>query len=170
MKVNKCKLILVKEKEIEYEKLNSPNTIYDFLVNKLELTKEPEEVVVMLALDNKNKLISCCEVSHGTLDRSMLSPRDVYKRALVANAKSIVLAHNHPTGSITPSMEDKIITSNLKEAGKILDVKFLDHIIVGEKGYYSFYEESPDLVVSEECSKFYNQYEDKKNNDMERSL
>ena len=69
------------------------------------------------------------------------------------------------------TLSEKIkATSNLKEAGKILDVKFLDHIIVGEKGYYSFYEESPDLVVSEECSKFYNQYEDKKNNDMERSL
>ena len=172
MKVNKCKLILVKEKELDYEKLNSPDTIYDFLVNKMELHKEPEEVVVMLALDNKNRLMSCCEISHGTLNSAMVSPRDVYKRALVANAKSIIIAHNHPTGSVTPSLEDKIITSSLKEAGKVLDVKLLDHIIVGDKRYYSFYEENPDLIFSEECNKFYNQYEieEKKINNTERSL
>lgn len=171
MKVNKCKLILVKEKELECEKLNTPDDIYEFLKDSVQLDKEPEEVVFMLALDNKKKLICCCEVSRGGIDRAVLSPRDVYKRALVANAKSIVIAHNHPAGTTTPSIEDKVVTRALKEAGEILDVKLLDHIIIGEKGYYSFYEESPDLVVKEESELFYsNQYMDKKKYDTERSL
>lgn len=171
MKVNKCKLILIKDKELEYEKLNTPEDIYEFLRDSMELNKEPEEVVVMLALDNKKKLISCCEVSRGAIDRAVLSPRDVYKRALVANAKSIVIAHNHPSGTTTPSIEDKFVTRILKEAGEILDVKLLDHIIVGENNYYSFYEESPDLIVKEESEQFYsNQYMDRKKYDSERSL
>jgi len=170
MKVNKCKLILVKEKEIEYEKLNSSTAVYEFLVNQLKINKEPEEVMILLALDNQNKLICCCEVAHGSLDKAVLSPRDVYKRALVANAKSIIIAHNHPSGNELPSFADKLITTSLRDAGTILDVKLLDHIIVGDKTYYSFYEKNPNLVFSEECSNLYNQHKVKKQTATERSI
>lgn len=171
MKLSKCKLILIKEKEFEYEKLNNPTAIYNFLRDSIKLNEEPEEVVIMLALDNKKKLLCCCEVSRGGIDSAVLSPRDVYKRALVANAKSIIIAHNHPAGSINPSFEDKIITEKIKDAGEILDVSLLDHIIVGEKGYYSFFENNPDLIIKDETKKFYNnQTENKEKYGMERSL
>ena len=170
MKMIRSKLIMVKEKDIEYEKLSSPYSVYEFLKEKLELHKEPEEVVMLLSLDNKKNLISCCEVSRGTTDKAILSPMDVYKRALVSNAMFIIIAHNHPTGNTTPSNEDKLITRVIKEAGEVLDLKLLDHIVVGEKNYYSFYEENPELVEKDESIDFYNQYEEKKKNNLERSM
>lgn len=170
MKMIRSKLIMVKEKDIEYEKLSSPYSVYEFLKGKLELHKEPEEVVVLLSLDNKKNLISCCEVSRGTTDRAILSSRDVYKRALVSNAMFIILAHNHPTGNSTPSNQDKAVTRAIKEAGDILDLRLLDHIVVGEKTYYSFYEENPELVGKEDSIGFYNQYIEKKKDDLERSM
>src|SRR5574344_1384084 len=114
MKVARCKLIMIKDKEMQYDNLKSAKDIFDFLTEKLELHKEPEEVVVMLALDNKNNVNGVFEVSRGTIDSTLLNPRDVYKRALVSNAKSIVIAHNHPAGSILPSKQDKMITASLK--------------------------------------------------------
>lgn len=168
MKIAKCKLIMLKEKEIQYESLNNAKLIHDFLKEEVGLHKEHEEVVVMLALDNKNNVNGYYEVSRGTIDRSLLSPREVYKRALVSNAKSIIIAHNHPAGSMLPSPEDKYITKKLKEAGEVLDIKLLDHLIITEKHYYSFFENNPDLVDEEECDKFYDkEYKDKK--DLERS-
>lgn len=168
MKIAKCKLIMIKEKEIQYDSLNNAKLIYDFLKEEVGLHKEPEEVVVMLALDNKNNVNGYYEVSRGTIDKSLLNPREVFKRALVSNAKSIVIAHNHPAGSILPSREDKIITSKLKEAGEVLDIKLLDHLIITDKSYYSFFENNPDLVEEEACDRFYKmEYKDKK--DLERS-
>jgi DNA repair protein RadC len=145
MKTIKSKLIMIKEKDIEYEKLNSPYLVYEFLKDKLELHKEPEEVVMLLSLDNKKNLISCCEVSRGTIDKTILNPREVYKRALVSNAKSIIIAHNHPSGIAEASEEDKVVTKIIKEAGIILDVNLLDHIIVGKENYYSFFDHNPKL-------------------------
>lgn len=170
MKVARCKLIMIKDKEMQYDNLKSAKDIFDFLTEKLELHKEPEEVVVMLALDNKNNVNGVFEVSRGTIDSTLLNPRNVYKRALVSNAKSIVIAHNHPAGSILPSKQDKMITASLKEAGEVLQVKLLDHLIITDKNYYSFYENNPDLISEEECEKFYcKEYKEKEEKDFERS-
>ena len=172
MKINKCKLIFVKEKEYDYENLTNSNIIYKFLIDKLEINKEPEEVVILFALDNKKKIINCCEVARGVLDSCLLSPRDVYKRALVANARYIVIAHNHPSGSVNPSIQDIEITKQLKKAGDILDIKLLDHVIVGEKDYYSFFEQSPEIISKIDLS-YLNDNKDiktKKKNKEERSL
>lgn len=146
MKIIKNRLIMVKDKEIEFETIKNVSSVYKFLIEKLELDKEPEEVAVMLALDNKLNIVSCCDISRGDLSTAMLNPREVYKRALLSNAKGIIIAHNHPSGECEPSVEDQLITNQLKEAGNMIGIDLYDHIIVGNEKYYSFFEENPKLI------------------------
>jgi DNA repair protein RadC len=78
-------------------------------------------------------------ISRGTLNASLVLPREVFKGALLANAHSLILAHNHPSGNTEPSSADRTVTETLLKAGKLLDVQILDHVIVGSTGkYYSF--------------------------------
>lgn len=164
MKIFKNRLIMVKEKDIEYDYVKSTESVYNFLKYKLELNQEPEEVVVMLALDNKLNIVSYCDVARGDLSKSFLNPREVYKRALVSNAKSVIIAHNHPSGDSTPSLEDETITKILKEAGDIIGIQLLDHIIVGDKDYYSFFEHDPNLINTYEATRHFKVTERKKDN------
>lgn len=155
MKIVKNRLIMVKEKELEFDSLKTCDSVYDFLTNKLELHKEPEEVVVMLALDNKLNIVSYCDVARGDISKTLLNPREIYKRALVSNAKSIIIAHNHPCGDVTPSSEDNFITRIIRDAGEIVGVRLIDHIIIGDKEYYSFFENNPNLVDKYEANRYY---------------
>ena len=96
-----------------------------------EIVGGDTECFVVLCLDAKNGMRSSNIVTTGLLDASLVHPREVFRPAVLANCASLVLAHNHPTGDPTPSAEDIRITKQLVEAGKILDIKVLDHIIVG---------------------------------------
>jgi len=87
----------------------------------------------VLLLDTRNRLIRDVEVSRGTLNASLVHPREVFKEAVKASAASIVLAHNHPSGDPTPSSDDIKITRELVEAGRIMKIEVLDHIIVGKR-------------------------------------
>ena len=96
----------------------------------------------MLCLNTKLRLNGIFEVSHGNVNSSICSSREIFQKALLGNAVSIILIHNHPSGDCTPSREDIKVTEKLKEAGKIVGVEVLDHIIIGqsycslkEKGY-----------------------------------
>lgn len=130
--------VLVGEVYEEYlhMRFTAPAQIYEkfkFLVN------ESKEYFYALHLDGKNK-ISCLDlVSVGSLNQSIVHPREVFKSSLLSSAASLILLHNHPTGDTTPSSEDIAITRRLKEAGEILGVKVLDHIIIGSD-YLSFVE------------------------------
>ena len=97
------------------------------------------EHFVVLLLDIKNKVIGINTVSIGNLDSSIAHPREVFKPAILSNAGSILLAHNHPSGDPTPSREDIEITHRLVNAGNILGINVLDHIIIGD-GYRSLKE------------------------------
>jgi DNA repair protein RadC len=88
------------------------------------------EFFVALLLDGKNRITGIHTVSQGSLNQSIVHPRETFKAAILANAAAVILAHNHPSGDLTPSSEDLAITRRLKEAGDILGVKVLDHIIV----------------------------------------
>ena len=90
-------------------------------------------------LDGKNRIICIDLVSIGSLNQSIVHPREVFKTACLSNAAAIILVHQHPTGDPTPSSEDIAITRRMKEAGEIMGIKILDHIIVGES-YMSFVE------------------------------
>jgi DNA repair protein RadC len=101
------------------------------------LRNETKVYFITLHLDGKNR-ISCIDVvSIGTLNQSLVHPRDLFKTALLSSAAAIILIHNHPTGDPTPSREDLEITRRLREAGELLGIKILDHIIIGDT-YMSF--------------------------------
>ena len=99
-----------------------------------------QERFVLAMLDAKNKLIKDEIISIGTISSTLVSPRDIFKTALRYNAVNIIVLHNHPSGDSRPSKEDIDITGRLVSAGNILGLKVLDHIIIGDKEYYSFKE------------------------------
>jgi DNA repair protein RadC len=104
------------------------------------LQDEPSEVFAILCVTTKYRVIGYHEVSRGTLDSTLVHPREVYKVALLANAAAIILTHNHPSGDPSPSPDDIQLTRRLVDAGVLLGVDMLDHIIVGDGRYYSFKE------------------------------
>lgn len=133
---------LVKEKTANYEingnaSMTSPEAIAEVLQSFFE-TADREEFIVV-CLNSKNKIICINTVSIGSLNSSVVHPREVFKSAILSNASAIIVSHNHPSGDETPSNEDRSITGTLVSAGKILGIPVLDHIIIGAK-YYSFAE------------------------------
>jgi DNA repair protein RadC len=104
------------------------------------LMHETKEMFICLHLDGKNKIQCMDIVSIGSLNQSIVHPREVFKTALLSNAAAILLIHQHPTGDPSASSEDVSITRRLKEAGEILGIKVLDHIIIGDGEYLSFVE------------------------------
>lgn len=108
--------------------LGSPQAVRDWL--RLHLGQLPHEVFVALWLDAQNRLIASEELFRGTLTQTSVYPREVVKRALTQNAAAVILAHNHPSGVAEPSSADEVLTSALKQALGLVDVKVLDHFIV----------------------------------------
>jgi DNA repair protein RadC len=103
------------------------------------LQDEPGEVFAILCLSTKHRVIAYHEVSGGTLDATLVHPREVFKATLLANAAAIILGH-HPSGDPTPSADDMALTRRLAEAGKLIGVDVLDHIVIGDARYVSFRE------------------------------
>jgi len=97
------------------------------------------EMMVLLMFNRNNRLLGWAKISTGGVSSAICDPKVVFQLALNANASGIVLSHNHPSGDITPSKEDKNVTNRIKEGAKILDITLLDHLIVNSDGeYYSF--------------------------------
>ena len=104
------------------------------------LEDQPSEVFAILCLSTKDRVIGYHEVSRGTLDTTLVHPREVFKAAILANAAAIILTHNHPSGDPTPSADDVALTQRLVEAGRLLGVDVLDHIVIGDGAWVSFVE------------------------------
>lgn len=119
------------------EALTSPDKARDMI--KLKLAPYEHEVFLCLFLDNQHKLIACEELFRGTIDGASVYPREVVKAALQHNASAVIFAHNHPSGVGEPSTADRAITNKLKDALGLIEVRVLDHFIVGED-IYSFAE------------------------------
>jgi DNA repair protein RadC len=103
------------------------------------LQAEPVEVLGVLCLTTKQELIGYHEVSRGTLNASIVHPREVFKAAVLSNAAAVIVAHNHPSGDPAPSPEDVQLTERLREAGQLLGIDLLDHIVIGhDDRYFSF--------------------------------
>ena len=126
-----------KEKIEPKNLLDSPQRIFEFLREKIG--NEKKEHFVVLYLDTKNNLI-VDDVSVGILNASLVHPREVFKRAITDNASHLVIAHNHPSGDPTPSEDDVITTNRLKEAGKIIGISVVDHLVVSTNNYFSLKE------------------------------
>lgn len=129
----------VSSPEIELKmKLNNTELVHNFFKNYFKNLKQ--EKFMTIFLDNKKRLISYKILFIGTLDRSIVHPREIFNEALKNNASSIICIHNHPSNDITPSKEDIIFTKQLVESGKIIGIPLVDHIITNGSEFYSFYE------------------------------
>ena len=107
-----------------------------------EMQNLPQEVLKLIILNTKNVVISIKEVFKGSLNSSIVHPREIFSEALKKNAASIIICHNHPSGDPTPSKEDINITLRIKECGKIIGIELLDHVIIGNGNYASMKEKS----------------------------
>lgn len=139
-RVNIVSIKMVKESSILYEgrKISSPSDGAEIGRRFLE-DKDREELVVC-CLNTKNQPTAISTVSIGSLNASIVHPREVFKVAILSNAASIIVFHNHPSGEPTPSSEDISITTRLKECGKIIGIELMDHIIIGDDRYCSLKE------------------------------
>lgn len=130
------KAVLEKEYSINYpeldRKMNSPEKVSILAKNFLHLHTESEEYLYMLCLNVKLEMTSLFELSHGNVNSSIVGIREMFQKALLANAVNIIVMHNHPSGDCKPSREDIEITKRMVEAGKIVGVDVLDHIIIGQ--------------------------------------
>lgn len=111
----------------------SPDTVKNFLTLKLQPLEH--ETFCVLFLDNQHALIEYQEMFRGTIDSSSVYPREVLKEALRLNSAAVIFAHNHPSGISEPSQADQTITRKLKEALSLVDIRVLDHIIIGDTSY-----------------------------------
>lgn len=102
----------------------------------------------VLLLNQANRVLGICDIATGGITATVADIRIILVAALKANACGIILAHNHPSGNLTPSSPDKEMTAKIKEAGAYLDIKVLDHLIVSREGYYSFADEGTNLSPS----------------------
>jgi DNA repair protein RadC len=118
--------------------IKSAKDVYDYCSPKLR--GADQEHFMVLHLDSRNRIIKDEIISIGTLNSSIVHPREVFKSAIRESANSIILVHNHPSGGINPSEGDKEITEKLFDAGELLSIKILDHVIIGKDLYYSFKE------------------------------
>ncbi|WP_448523028.1 RadC family protein [Pseudothermotoga sp.] len=115
--------------------LNSPSAIFEFCH---EMRFYEKEIARVLLLDSKLSLITYSDVTMGTNNQTLLHPRDVFRLAVRANANALILVHNHPSGDPSPSKDDERVTLSIDEAGKILGIRLVDHVIIGKDSYYSF--------------------------------
>jgi len=112
------------------KRINSPKDVFDRCQDFKGIAKE---VFKVFLLDSNNAVISSEIVSIGTLNMSVIHPREIFKLAIIKSANSIILAHNHPSGNVEPSKEDMEITQRLREAGELIGIRILDHVIVSGK-------------------------------------
>jgi DNA repair protein RadC len=122
---------------IQTTRYTSPRQVYEMFS---DLRLETKEHFIALHLDGKNRIVCFDRVSVGSLNQSIVHPREVFKGAILSSAAAIILMHNHPTGDPTPSQEDLAITRRLAEVGELVGIRVLDHIIVGDGEFLSFAE------------------------------
>ncbi|WP_374717465.1 DNA repair protein RadC [Neobacillus sp.] len=139
-RINIVSLKLVKESSLLYKErsVRSPEDGYKLL--KLFIEDKDREHFIVVSLDTKNQPVSINVCHIGSLNASIVHPREVMKSAILSNAASIIVGHNHPSGKVEPSREDIEVTKRLVEAGKIIGIDVLDHIIVGDDAFTSLKE------------------------------
>lgn len=122
------------------ESIKGPRDAFEFVQGFYE--NEEVEVFAILALDSQHAVIGNAPIviTRGLLNSSLVHPREVFRAAIVANAAAVILCHNHPSGDPTPSPDDRIVTEQLVQAGKVLDIPVHDHIVIGFNRFLSFAE------------------------------
>ena len=141
------RVTLIREKKLSYSltkenEVSSPAVAAKIILKTIQAAGQTDrENFIVLMLNVKNQLTGSNVVSQGSLTAATISPREVFKPAVIMNAAAIIIGHNHPSGDVTPSSEDKAVTDKLVMAGELLDIRVIDHVVVIETGeYYSFHE------------------------------
>ena len=129
---------MAKAEALEGLDFSSPNTIARYYME--DMRHRQKEVMKLLLLNTKAKLIGASDISVGTVNATLVSPRELFLEALKKNAVSIILLHNHPSGDPTPSQEDILLTQRVRKAGDLIGIELLDHIIIGDNRYISLRE------------------------------
>ncbi len=122
----------------ETDPITDPTAARDYL--RLKLLPRKREVFGVMFLDNRHRLIEYREMFKGTINSASVHPREVARVALELNAAALIVGHNHPSGAPTPGLADETVTQHLKDALRLIDVRLLDHIVVGAEGVVSFAE------------------------------
>ena len=139
---------LVKEQAVQYgnedDCYSGPDNVANMLNTVFKHGLQTEEIVYMLCLDTANHLIGVFEISHGNTCTSLIDPSVIFKKALLCGSNRIIIAHNHPSGCLTPSKEDDAACKRLKECGELMNIGLLDFIIVCRRAYLSY--RSSDLL------------------------
>lgn len=126
------------EKMLRKNALSSPQAVLDFA--RVKLAGLPHEAFMVIYLNVKNEILGHEILHEGTVDRAVVYPRRIIEAALRCHAASLILIHNHPSGHPDPSQEDKRLTRSIAEAARTVDIRVVDHIIVGKGGHFSFME------------------------------
>ena len=147
MRINMKKLIQVNERSFNYNwiediKINRPEHIHDLLTNSMiALHEQAQENFGIIALSVKNKINAINILYRGTLDAVSVHPREIIGSAILANAHSFIIFHNHPSGNPTPSHDDKLATLKVMRAAELMQIELLDHIIIGDNNSYCSFKE-----------------------------
>lgn len=139
-RINIVKIKMVKDSSFLYGKRKICDPFDAFELGKILLEETDREQLIVCSLDTKNQPITLNIVSVGSLNSSIVHPREIFKAAILSNAASIILYHNHPSGDPTPSIEDLNATERIRDCGKLIGIDLLDHIIIGDDTYYSMRE------------------------------
>lgn len=127
-----------KVSELTQVKISKPSDVAKLVLDELRMLRQ--EVLILINLDTKNKVISKKEIFKGGLNSSLVHPREIFREAVKDSAASIIICHNHPSGDPTPSRDDINITTRLKECGKMMGIELLDHLIIGDNRFISLKE------------------------------
>lgn len=130
----------------ENEAINNPMIAVRYLQTELE--NDEREIFMALFLDNHHRLIKVEKLFFGTINQAEVHPREIIKEGLKCNAAAVIIAHNHPSGICEPSDADRQLTEKIKLACELVDIRLVDHIIVGKGDFFSFEEEKFDLEIS----------------------
>ena len=139
-RINIVSIKMVKESSFLYQtrKILSPSDAYEMIKDQLQ--DLDREQFIITCLNTKNEPTNISVVAVGTLNKAIVHPREVFKTAILSNAASIMAFHNHPSGDTTPSQQDLQLTNRLYEAGELLGIKLLDHLIIGDGSFTSLKE------------------------------
>ena len=139
-RINIVSIKMVKESSFLYQTrtISSPKDAYEMIKEQLEGLDR--EQFIIACLNTKNEPTNISVVSVGTLNKAIVHPREVFKTAILSNAASIMAFHNHPSGETTPSQQDIQLTNRLYEAGELIGIKLLDHLIIGDGTFTSLKE------------------------------
>ncbi|WLI78153.1 DNA repair protein RadC [Kosakonia sp. H02] len=123
---------------VEESPLLSPELAREFLQS--QLSSEEREIFMVIMMDNQNRIIKHCRLFSGTINHVEVHPREIVREALKVNAAAVILAHNHPSGNAEPSKADKLITERVIKSCQFMDIRVLDHLVIGHGEYVSFAE------------------------------